>query len=69
MKVVHKITNEILGTVSSLEEIVSVSTKHLFEPFVKNHNYFIYVNDQGQFGLACPKTHVLREVLIHEKAY
>lgn len=61
MKVVNKDTQEILGELSSIEAVTDVGLKFVFEPFVRNHNFLVYINDSGEFGIASIRDHVLRE--------
>jgi len=63
MKVVHKATNKILGFLSRLEECQDVGTRFMLEPFVHKHNFIVYRDANGNFGVASPKTCVLREVI------
>lgn len=62
MRVVEKATNKVLGFLSRLEEIEDVGKRFMLEPFVHKHNFIVYRDSIGNFGVANPKTHVLREV-------
>ena len=63
MMVVERATNKILGFLSRLEEIEDIGKRFMLEPFVHKHNFIVYRDANGNFGVASPKTCVLREVI------
>jgi len=62
MIVIHKDTREELGILSSIDEVLDIGKRFILEPFVRDHNFIVYRDKDGQFGVACPKTHILTEV-------
>lgn len=63
MNVVEKATNKVVGFLSRLEEVEDVGKRFMFEPFVHKHNFIVYRDQEGNFGVASPKQYVLREVI------
>jgi len=62
MKVIEKESERVLGTLSSIDKIENVSIRHRYEPFVFKYNFIVFQNDEGEFGVASPKNHIIREV-------
>ncbi len=63
MKVIEKTTQKLIGFLARLEDIPSTSQRYMFEPFVHKYNFIVYKDKEGNFGVASPKEHVLREVI------
>lgn len=62
MIVVEKDTEKFLGYLSDIGKIPDVGTRYRYEPFVFKHNFVVFEDEEGNFGVASPRESRIIEV-------
>lgn len=64
MLVLNKSDEKILGLhVPELSQVDDVSVKHMIEPFVNNHGFIIFKDQNLKYGIISPRLCIIREVV------